>query len=133
MRARDLHARFGRDEFCLMIPDLPGYEEAVHIAERFKRVVERYDWTREDPRLADRPVQVDVGVVCLRQGPVAERRGIARRLAEELIQLADKLMGCVPSSVEKARWRNASCWRLTTLLLISGGALTRADIDDRAS
>jgi len=32
------------------------YEEAVHIAERFKRAMEQYDWAREDPRLADRPV-----------------------------------------------------------------------------
>ena len=38
------------------------------------------------------PVKVDVGVVCLRLGPVAERRGVARKLAAELIQRADKLM-----------------------------------------
>jgi len=30
--------------------------------------------------------------VCLRLGPVAERRGVARKLAAELIQRADKLM-----------------------------------------
>jgi diguanylate cyclase (GGDEF)-like protein len=90
--SRDLHARFGGDEFCFMIPDLPGYEEAANIAERFKNAVERYDWGRVDSRLADRPVHVDVGIVCLRLGPVAERRGIARKLAEELIQLADRLM-----------------------------------------
>ena len=47
---------------------------------------------REDGRLAPRPVLVDVGVVCLRLGPVAERRGVARKLAAELIQRADKLM-----------------------------------------
>ena len=35
---------------------------------------------------------VDVGVVCLRLGPVTERRGVARKLAAELIQRADKLM-----------------------------------------
>ena len=90
--ARDLHARFGGDEFCFLIPDLPGCGEAVDIAERFKRSVEAHDWSREDRRLSARPVKVDVGVVCLRLGPVAERRGVARKLAAELIHRADKLM-----------------------------------------
>ena len=35
---------------------------------------------------------MDVGVVCLRLGPVAERRGVARKLAAELIHRADQLM-----------------------------------------
>jgi diguanylate cyclase (GGDEF)-like protein len=90
--ARDLHARFGGDEFCFLVPDLPGCSEALEIAQRFKTSVERHDWGREDPRLLSRPVQVDVGVVCLRLGPVSERRGVARKLAAELIQRADKLM-----------------------------------------
>jgi diguanylate cyclase (GGDEF)-like protein len=90
--ARDLHARFGGDEFCFLIPDLPGCSEALEIAERFKRSVEAHDWSREDRRLSTRPVRVDVGVVCLRLGPVAERRGVARKLAAELIHRADKLM-----------------------------------------
>jgi diguanylate cyclase (GGDEF)-like protein len=90
--ARDLHARFGGDEFCFLIPDLPGCVEATEIAGRFKDSVERYDWTREDRRLASNPVRVDVGVVCLRLGPVAERRGVARKLATELIHRADTLM-----------------------------------------
>jgi diguanylate cyclase (GGDEF)-like protein len=89
---RDLHARFGGDEFCFLIPDLPGCGQAVEIASRFKRAVESHDWSRDEPRLASRPVNVDVGVVCLRIGPVAERRGVARKLAAELIQRADKLM-----------------------------------------
>ena len=38
--ARDLHARFGGDEFCFLIPDLPGCGEAVEIADRFKDAVE---------------------------------------------------------------------------------------------
>lgn len=90
--SRDLHARFGGDEFCFLIPDLPGAGQAVDIAARFKHAVESYDWSREDARLASRPVRVDVGVVCLRLGPVCERRGIARKLASELIQRADQLM-----------------------------------------
>jgi diguanylate cyclase (GGDEF)-like protein len=90
--ARDLHARFGGDEFCFLIPQLPGCVEATEIAERFRQAVAKYDWSSEDERLADNPVGVDVGVVCLRMGPVAERRGAARTLAAELIQRADRLM-----------------------------------------
>jgi diguanylate cyclase (GGDEF)-like protein len=90
--ARDLHARFGGDEFCFLIPDLPGTAEGVEIATRFKAAVERHDWGRDDRRLLTRPVRVDVGIVCLRLGPVSERRGVARKLAAELIQRADQLM-----------------------------------------
>ena len=89
---RDLHARFGGDEFCFLIPDLPSCTQAVEIAGRFKHAVESHDWSREERRLALRPVNVDVGVVCLRIGPISERRGVARKLAAELIQRADKLM-----------------------------------------
>jgi PleD family two-component response regulator len=91
-RSQDLHARFGGDEFCFLIPDLAEYHQAYAIAERFREAVERYDWTIEDRRLAAQPVRVDVGVVCLRLGRVAERRFIARRLASSLISQADKLM-----------------------------------------
>jgi diguanylate cyclase (GGDEF)-like protein len=90
--SRDLHARFGGDEFCFLIPDLPGAEEAIEVADRFKHSVEAHDWSRDDRRLATRPVRVDVGVVCLHLGPVAERRGVARKLAAELIHRADQLM-----------------------------------------
>jgi diguanylate cyclase (GGDEF)-like protein len=90
--SRDLHARFGGDEFCFMIPDLPGHREAEDIAARFKGAVERYDWGLEDRRLVHRPVNVDVGVVVLKLGPVEERRGVARKLAADLIHWADQLM-----------------------------------------
>jgi diguanylate cyclase (GGDEF)-like protein len=90
--SRDLHARFGGDEFCFLIPDLPGATEGIEIADRFKAAVEGYDWSRDDRRLGNRPVRVDVGVVCLRLGPVSERRGVARKLAAELIHRADTLM-----------------------------------------
>ncbi len=90
--ARDLHARFGGDEFCFLIPDLGGVREANAVADRFKEAVERYDWTRVDPGLAEQPVRVDVGVVCLWMGRVSERRFAARQLALDLIQQADKLM-----------------------------------------
>jgi diguanylate cyclase len=90
--ARDLHARFGGDEFCFLIPDLPGCDEAAEVANRFKAAVEKYDWGRDDRRLMAHPVRVDVGIVCLRLGPISERRGVARKLAAELIQHADQLM-----------------------------------------
>jgi diguanylate cyclase (GGDEF)-like protein len=90
--SQDLHARFGGDEFCFLIPDLAEYYQAYAIAERFREAVERYDWTVEDRRLAAQPVRVDVGVVCLQLGRVSERRFIARRLASSLITQADKLM-----------------------------------------
>jgi GGDEF domain-containing protein len=91
-RSQDLHARFGGDEFCFMIPDLDEYSQAYAIAERFREAVERHDWTLEDHRLAVQPVRVDVGVVCLWLGRVADRRFIARRLAAALVQCADRLM-----------------------------------------
>ncbi len=91
-RPEDLHARFGGDEFCFLIPDLAECHEAHAVGERFRQAVERYDWSREDPRLAVQPVRVDVGVLCLWMGRVADRRFIARRLAADLIQRADKLM-----------------------------------------
>jgi diguanylate cyclase (GGDEF)-like protein len=91
-RSQDLHARFGGDEFCFLVPDLSDCHQAYAVAERFREAVERYDWASEDHRLAAQPVRVDVGVVCLWLGRVAERRFIARRLAAHLIQQADKLM-----------------------------------------
>lgn len=91
-RNQDLHARFGGDEFCFMVPDLTECSQAHAVGERFREAVERFDWTSEDRRLAAQPVRVDVGVVCLWLGSVAERRFIARRLAADLIQCADKLM-----------------------------------------
>src|SRR5947199_7746058 len=91
-RSKDLHARFGGDEFCFLIPDLAECHQAHSIGERFREAVERFDWTLEDERLAAQPVRVDVGVVCLWLGRVADRRFIARRLAADLIQRADELM-----------------------------------------
>src|SRR6516162_556799 len=44
-RIEDLHARFGGDEFCFLIPDLEEYHQAHSIAERFRESVERFDWS----------------------------------------------------------------------------------------
>jgi len=89
---QELHARFGGDEFCFLIPDLDHYSDAWVIAERFREAVERFDWVTEDHRLAEKPPKVDVGVVCLLLGTVNERRHIARQLAHELLARADRLM-----------------------------------------
>ena len=91
-RSQDLHARFGGDEFCFLIPDLAECHQAHAVAERFREAVERFDWTLEDHRLLAQPMRVDVGVVCLWLGRVADRRFIARRLSADLIQRADLLM-----------------------------------------
>src|SRR5688572_5554629 len=89
---QELHARFGGDEFCFLIPDIQRFDDAGVIAERFREAVERYEWVNEDARLLEKPVKVDVGVVCLKLGPVGERRHLARQLAHELLARADKLM-----------------------------------------
>src|SRR4051812_29524073 len=91
-RSQDLHARFGGDEFCFLIPDLAACHLAHAVGERFREAVERFDWALEDRRLAVQPVRVDVGVVCLWLGKVSDRRFIAKRLSGDLIQRADKLM-----------------------------------------
>ena len=76
MLAPDVHVAATSTNPALPHTDLEG---AYAIAERFREAVERYDWTLEDRRLAAQPVRVDVGVVCLWLGRVAERRFIARR------------------------------------------------------
>jgi diguanylate cyclase (GGDEF)-like protein len=65
--SHELHARFGGDEFCFLIPDLTAAHDGWIIAERFRTAVERYDWTREDDRLTPGCVSVDVGC----RGPIA--------------------------------------------------------------
>lgn len=100
MRPADLHARLGGDEFCFLIPNLSAASQAESIAERFRHGVEHFDWSIEDPRLAQHPVRVDVGVVCLWLGPLGERRPIARGLAASLIQTADQLMYVAKSQQE---------------------------------
>lgn len=90
--SQELHARFGGDEFCFLIPDLDQSGAAWIIAERFREAVERYDWIAVDPRLREKPVHVDTGIVCLTLGPVGERRPIARKLAHDLLARADELM-----------------------------------------
>jgi GGDEF domain-containing protein len=91
-RTQDLHARFGGDEFCFMIPNLADSDQADAITERFRAAVERYNWEALDSRLAEQPIRVDVGLVCLWLGGIGERRAMGRRLCEHLIERADVLM-----------------------------------------
>jgi diguanylate cyclase (GGDEF)-like protein len=121
-RSEDLHARFGGDEFCFLIPDLAACHLAHAVAERFREAVERFDWTIEDHRLAVQPVRVDVGVVCLWLGKVSDRRFIAKRLAGDLIQRADKLM-------YEAKTERASHIYLERAKLENGGIVDCLDPD----
>jgi len=89
---RELHARFGGDEFCFLIPNLDDVGVAEAIANRFRDAVGRHDWAAEDPRLAERPVTVDVGIACLLLGPLNDRRRMGPQLARELLACADRLM-----------------------------------------
>lgn len=90
--SHELHARFGGDEFCFLIPDLTDAHDGWIIAERFRTAVERYDWTREDERLTPGCVSVDVGVVSLQLGSIDHRRLVARQLAHDLLTRADRAM-----------------------------------------
>ena len=119
-RSKDLHARLGGDEFCFLIPDLAEYHQAHAVGERFREAVERFDWTIEDHRLAVQPIRVDVGVVCLWLGRVADRRFIARRLVGDLIQRADRLM-------YEAKGQRASHIYLVRLRLVDGALVEITD------
>lgn len=90
--SRDLHARLGGDEFCFVITDLQHHDTACLIGNRYKRAVEGYDWSREHEQLAERPVRVDVGIVCLNLGPIEGRRANAHALANTLLDEADQAM-----------------------------------------
>jgi diguanylate cyclase (GGDEF)-like protein len=91
-RPGELHARFGGDEFCFFVHDLDDYHLAYAVGERFRESVARFDWTVEDARLGHQPVRVDVGVVCLWLGTMAERRAIARKITDAMVHRADMLM-----------------------------------------
>jgi GGDEF domain-containing protein len=73
---RRSHARFGGDEFCFLIP-ICRLPEAVEIADRFKHAVEAHDWSREDRRLARRPVTSTSASSACSSG--ASRSGAASR------------------------------------------------------
>jgi len=87
-----MHARFGGDEFCFLIADLADVKQVSTICRRFSEAVSGYDWMSVDPRLAEHPVRVDIGVACLELGPLAERRLLAPQFAKQLIEWGDSAM-----------------------------------------
>jgi diguanylate cyclase (GGDEF)-like protein len=87
-----LHARFGGDEFCFLIANMDDLHHVMAVCDRFSQAVRRCDWTAVDPRLAERSVRVDIGVAWLRLGPLADRRFLAQRLANRLIEWGDTVM-----------------------------------------
>jgi len=89
---QSLHGRFGGDEFCFMLANLPSCSQGYRIADRFREAVSRFDWSSLDVRLGSQPIRVDVGVVCLKLGRVADRRGVVQDLATRLLERADELM-----------------------------------------
>ena len=91
-QTRDVHARFGGDEFCFLVSGLPEHTDAARIADRFRRAVERYDWGAEEPRLAGTTVTVDVGVACLTLAQTTAGRHVARQLGPDLVARADASM-----------------------------------------
>jgi diguanylate cyclase (GGDEF)-like protein len=89
---QNLHGRFGGDEFCFMLANLPSCTQGYSIADRFREAVSRFDWSSLDVRLGSQPIRVDVGVVCLKLGRVVDRRGVVQDLATRLLERADELM-----------------------------------------
>ena len=102
--------------------NLSDARQASMIAERFRGAVGAFDWTREDARLAAKPVSVDVGVVCLWLGPLESRRPAARRLANTLIDTADQLMYA-------AKTRGSDAVALSQVRLIAGELVPAAPSD----
>jgi diguanylate cyclase (GGDEF)-like protein len=91
-RPADFHARFGGDEFAFLLTSLRDPASATRVADRFRRAVAAFDWTKVDARFESHPVRVDVGVVCLELASTAERRGISSALVKQLLRAADELM-----------------------------------------
>jgi len=87
-----MHARFGGDEFCFLIADLADVKQISTICRRFNDAVSSYDWIAVDPRLAQNPVRVDIGVACLELGALSDRRLLAPQFAKQLIEWGDTAM-----------------------------------------
>ena len=75
-----------------LLPDRSPTSLPADYSAHVDTLVEHYSLDVGFFRLAVQPVRVDVGVVCLRLGRVAERRFAARGLSAALIERADKLM-----------------------------------------
>ena len=95
------------------------------ICGRFSEAVRAWDWAVLHPRLAERPVRVDIGVACLALGPLADRRFLASRFATRLIEFGDAAM-------YKAK-EHADADTRVVCLQIEGGELVETQVDAPAS
>ncbi|MGD9141983.1 MAG: GGDEF domain-containing protein, partial [bacterium] len=82
VRQIDVVARYGGDEFGIILPDTIG-EHAAVTAERLRRVVEEYDFSAAYPALADVRMTISIG------GAICPDDGVTK---EELIEKADKAL-----------------------------------------
>ncbi len=82
VRQIDVVARYGGDEFGIILPDTIG-EHAAVTAERLRRVVEEYDFSITYPALADLRMTISIG------GAICPDDGVTR---EDLIEKADKAL-----------------------------------------
>jgi len=82
VRQIDVVARYGGDEFGIILPDTIG-EHAAVTAERLRRVVEEHDFSASYPALADVRMTISIG------GAICPDDGVSR---EDLIDKADKAL-----------------------------------------
>jgi len=97
---RDIHGRYGGDEFFFALPDLRQPESAFRIAKRFQKAIAGYPWEEVHPRLKHRPIGADIGLAALRFGGFDNRgrrtsnepNDVVKRVAVELVMFADQAM-----------------------------------------
>jgi diguanylate cyclase (GGDEF)-like protein len=82
VRQIDVVARYGGDEFGIILPDTIG-EHAAVTAERVRRVVEDYDFSADHPALADLKMTISIG------GAICPDDGVTK---DDLIDKADKAL-----------------------------------------
>ena len=82
VRQIDVVARYGGDEFGIILPDTIG-EHAAVTAERLRSVVEDYDFSLSYPALADVRMTISIG------GAICPDDGVTK---DELLEKADKAL-----------------------------------------
>jgi diguanylate cyclase (GGDEF)-like protein len=82
VRQIDVVARYGGDEFGIILPDTIG-EHAAVTAERLRRVVEEYDFSVNHPELADLRMTISIG------GAICPDDGVTK---DDLVEKADKAL-----------------------------------------
>jgi len=82
VRQIDIVARYGGDEFGIILPDTIG-EHAAVTAERLRSVVEEYDFSVNHPELADLRMTISIG------GAICPDDGVTK---DDLIEKADRAL-----------------------------------------